>query len=161
MTISSIRTSISHSRAQNIVEQNARGYYTEVQKRIYYPYYWFFFANTVKTLLGVRTIRASCLVDLCSGQASTTDNFMQEEIEADMDSVLEGKIGEEEAYQKARTYVVHSTIHVMKALLCPEIVVLEKRILHKLFWIVKCSHPGKEPFRVIVDSVTGTYEILA
>lgn len=160
MNITCIKHEIGNKEAQRIVEARAGGCYTEVQKLLYYPYYWVLFSYKAKTILGNRTIKASCLVDLRRNQASTTDSFERIEIEAEEEQLIEPTVSEEAAHKMAETYLVHSAIHKMKALLLPETETLEKGRVYKPFWIVKCTAPAKEAFFVLVDSVTGKYEII-
>ena len=147
--------------AKNIVAKHSEGYSVQVQKMIYYPYYWFLFSFTVKTLFGKsRDIKASCMVDLINNHAATTDAFNSQETVVLKDNVLENDFNEEDAYKTARTYLTHSSIHNMKVLFAPDSEIIEKQLVYKPFWIVKCTNRERHTFKVIVDAVTGKFQLL-
>ncbi len=159
--INLIPASIEEIEAKEIVTRHSENYFTQVQKLIYYPYYWFLFSFTIKTLFGKsKNIKASCLVDLINNHASTTDRFELKETEVLQKSILEHDYNEEQALKTAKTYLTHSSIHTMKVLFAPDYEIMEKQLVYKPFWIVKCTDHGKYSFKVIVDAVTGKFQIL-
>ena len=160
-TIDMIPVSIERDEAASIVLAHAGGYNVQVQKLIYYPYLWVHFRYTVKTLIGKsRVINASCLVDLINNQAATTDRFDIESIEVPADNVLGSDYDVETAFKTATTYLTHSAIHTMKALLVPDYEVIDKKHIFKPFWIVRCTSRNRDSFKVIVDTLTGKFQVL-
>lgn len=159
-SITVIRESISREDAFKIVQKVSGEFSPQIQKRVYYPYYWVFFEYVVKTFLGKRRIKAYCLVDLLENQASTADHFETCEIEEEEENILTPCTDPESALKTAETYLVHSAIHQMKSLLFPRAEVKNRVFLHKPFWIVRCDNLKGERFRVIVDGITGKFEIL-
>ena len=160
MNIVTIKQNITEKHALEVVKSRSKDLFPVMHSKVYYPYYWFHFSCTVKTLLGSKSIKASCLTDLCRNQAFTTDYFEKENLEEDSTLIVQDKYSECEAYKTARTYVVHSSIHLMKALLLPEVSLIEKERVYKLFWLVECQQQRSALFLILVDSTTGKYEIL-
>ncbi len=159
-SITVIPDKISYDQAFNIVQSVSSHFSPQIQKKIYYPYYWVHFEYEVKTILGRRQIQAYCLVDMLENQASTADRFEPVEALAEEENILIPNIKNEEALKTAQTYLVHSAIHTMKALLYPRSTVISQVHLHKPFWIVRCDNQQGERFRVIVDGLTGKFQIL-
>ncbi len=160
-TISAIAPGISRNQARGILCRVAGTYKPQVQKLVYYPYLWTHYEYTVKTILGKRSVRAYILVDLIHNIASTSDSFDYEDISVDEEIIIPRKIDVETAGETAKTYLLHSAVHKMKTLLLPEARIRERREIYKPFWIVKCVNRNRESFRVLVDGLTGKYEILS
>ena len=159
--IEALPVSIDRDRAASVIRSLSGDFSVEVQKVIYYPYLWVFFIYSVKTIIGKRRdVKASCFVDLINNQASTTDKFTLETESVSSDNILSPDVGEEEAFKTASTYLTHSAIHKMKALLVPDYEVVEKKIVYKPFWIVKCRNRKRENFKAIVDACTGKFQVL-
>ncbi|MBI9106947.1 MAG: hypothetical protein JEZ04_09405 [Spirochaetales bacterium] len=159
--INAIPSEIEQNEAMSIVLKYSEQHSVQVQKKIYYPYYWVLFSYTVKTLFGrSRSTKASCLVDLINNQAATTDKFEFAETQVIKDNVLEHDYTEEQAIKTARTYLTHASIHNMKVLFAPDSEILKQSIVYKPFWIVKCTNRDRHSFKVIVDAVTGKFQVL-
>lgn len=159
-TVHAIKPEITRNQAVGILSAVSGNYRPQVQKLIFYPYLWVHYVYTVKTFLGKRSIRAYILVDLLHNLASTADSFNFEELTVDEESLIPSKTEPEEAMATAKTYLLHSAVHKMKTLLLPDARVEEQRDLFKPFWIVKCTDRNRQTFRVLVDGLTGKYEIL-
>lgn len=158
--ITALQKTIERDRAQMIVGGTSGEFSAQVQKILYYPYHWFHFEYDVKTLLGKRTIQAFIMVDLINNRAHTADRFEFAEIEVPQDNVLKPDFPKEAAKDTAGTYLLHSSIHEMKALLCPEKRIVDERMTYKPFWIVRCVNFKNETFRVMVDAMTGKHQII-
>ena len=159
-TICAIKPGISRNQARCIISGVSGDFSPQVQRLVYYPYLWVHYVYTVKTFLGKRSIKAYILVDLLNNLASTADSFEHEDIAVDEEALIPFSVGKEKALETARTYLLHSSIHKMKTLLLPESRVQEERELYKPFWIVKCTDRDRLSFHVLVDALTGKYEIL-
>ena len=160
-TIELIPVSITRDEAASIVLAHAGEYSVQVQKLIYYPYLWVYFKYTVKTLLGKsRIIDASCLVDLINNQGATTDRFELSSESVPADNILEPDYDSETALATAKSYLLHASINKMKALLTPRYEVVENKQIYKPFWIVRCTNRSRDSFKVIVDSLTGKFQVL-
>jgi len=159
-TINSLKENISRSDALMAVSGSSGAFTPQVQKQLFYPYYWVHFQYRVKTILGERLLQAYCLVDLLNNQAATADEFQWEPRQEEEENILQPEVAEESALETARTYLLHSSIHTMKALLCPEKTILDQRLLYKPFWIVRCDNRKKEHFHLLVDGMTGKFQVL-
>jgi hypothetical protein len=159
-TITAVKQYISSEQAAMLVQSGAGDFVAQVQKKIYYPYFWFYFRCSVKILIWEHPMRVSCMVDRINKEASTSSLFEREEVEAEEENILEGSLTREEAYKLAQTYVVHASIHKMRSILFPTQELMEEAAVYKPFWLVKCSHPRKGSFRAIVDGGTGKLQTL-
>jgi hypothetical protein len=161
IVVNAIPVGIEQNEAMSIVSAYSEQHSVQVQKLIYYPYFWVLFSYTVKTLLGKsRSTKASCLVDLINNHGSTTDKFEFKKSKVLKNSVLEPDYTEEQALKTARTYLTHASIHNTKVLFAPDSEVLEQSTVYKPFWIVKCTNRDRHSFKVIVDAVTGKFQLL-
>lgn len=160
ITINAVKPGITRSQAVGILTRTAGSFKPQVQKLVYYPYLWVHYLYTVKTFLGKRSIRAYILVDLLHNIASTSDAFDYEEAAVEAETVIPSKTDLQTAGETAKTYLLHSAIHKMKTLLLPEAEVQDQKEIYKPFWIVKCTNRDRHSFRVLVDGLTGKYEIL-
>lgn len=159
--ISIIPEVIDRNDAFKIVQSVSGEFSPQIQKRIFYPYHWVHFEYTVKTFLGKRTIQAYCLVDLLENQAATSDRFSVIEEEIEEENILVGDTDRETALKTAETYLVHSAIHQMKALLYPKSSIIKEIPIHKPFWVVRCENKKGERFKAIVDGITGKFQVLS
>lgn len=159
--INAIPAGIERNEAKSIISNYSENHSVQVQKLIYYPYYWVLFSYTIKTLLGKsKSIKASCLVDLINNHAATTDKFDFCSTEVLKDSVLEHDYSAEQAINTAKTYLTHSSIHNTKVLFAPDYEIIKESLVYKPFWIVKCMNRDRHNFKVIVDAVTGKFQLL-
>ncbi len=161
INIEIIKQSIGAKEAEVLLERVSADFKPRVQRIIYYPYYWYYFKYTVKSLFGVRELHVPCIVDSLNKQAATVDKFEVENVNSDPVDILTPKIEDREALKIAKSYVIHAVMHRMKSLLFPELKLEDKKFLYKPFWIVKCTNRKGESFKVMVDGVTGKYQILS
>ncbi len=159
--IEAVKQNVDATEAELLLERVSADFKPRVQRIIYYPYFWYYFRYRVKTIFGVREIHVPCIVDSRNKQAATVDEFEIETINTDPVDVLEPKIRDEEALKIAKSYVVHVVIHRLKSLLFPELELEGRKFLYKPFWIVKCTNRKNESFKVMVDGITGKYQILS
>ncbi len=160
-TITTIRQNISSEQARLIVDSVSADYSTQVLKKIYYPYHWFFYNCTVKMLFRERSFKASCLVNLRDSEAATSDLFDREDVSADSENVLPCAVAGEEAGKIAQSYIIHTARHKMKSLVIPQMELLEQARVYKPFWLIKCENRKRTSFRVLLDGVTGKFQILS
>ncbi|MCD6396503.1 MAG: hypothetical protein J7L71_03100 [Spirochaetaceae bacterium] len=159
--INSIERFLSSNDAVTVIKPFIENYIPKSQKMVFYPYYWVFFHYTVNTIIGKsRIMEASCLVDMINNIASTTDRFEKKNVEAVSENILTPSIPEEDAFNSARTYLTHASILKRKALLVPDVQVIQKELIYKPFWIIKCTNRTRENFNIMVDAVTGKYQTL-
>lgn len=161
IVINSIRRFLSSNDALTIVKPFIENFIPKSQKMVFYPYYWVYFHYTVNTIIGKsRIMEASCLVDMINNIASTTDRFEKENIETVSENILTPSIPKEDAFNSARTYLTHASILKRKALLVPNVQVMQEELIYKPFWIIKCTNRTRENFNIMVDAVNGKYQTL-
>ena len=148
------------AQAESAVTSASGEWTSRARRRLYYPYFWFQLRYTVRTLLETSSVRMSCLVDTRTGLASTADPFELERVDGDAGEVMEPRLAEDEALRIARRYVAYVVRNRRKALIVPEVKVLERSLVHKPFWIVDGTTRHESSFRVLVDGVTGGFHVL-
>lgn len=158
--ILTIKQNINSIEAKQIIDRLSEDYIPQVQKKVYYPYYWYLFKYSVKTIFGEKTIRVPCIIDMLNKQASTVDYFEREIIAVEQENIIQGKLKKSEALKSAKSYHIHAVMHKLKSLIYPEIGLLEEKTVYKPFWIIKCDSKGHNSFKVMVDGVTGKFQIL-
>ena len=159
--IAAIRALVSREEAEQIVSSAAAGWTAHFERQLYYPYYWFHFRHSTRTLLGTSAVRVSCLVDARRRVGATTDAFEREYLPADTSATLDPTVDENEAFRIAERYTAYVVRRQRKALAITRMEVLEKEPVYKPFSIVSCERDGEPPFRVLVDRVTGGFQPLS
>lgn len=159
--ITTIRAQVSNEEAEQIVSSAAPGWTTRLERKLYYPYYWFHFRHSTRTLLGTSAVRVWCLVDARRRVGATVDAFEREYLPADTSATLDPMVDEDEAFRIAERYTAYVIRRQRKALATARMEVLEQESVYKPFSIVRCERDGESPFRVLVDSVTGCFRPLS
>ena len=148
------------AQAEGVVASTSGEWTSRARRKIYYPYFWFHLRYATRTLLGKSCVRLSCLVDTRTGLPSTTDSFELEGVDATAGAVMEPRLAADEALRIAHRYGTYALRNRRKALVVPEVTVLERCLVHKPFWIVDGTKPRRSSFRVLVDGVTGGFHVL-
>jgi len=160
--IDAVRQNISPVQAESNIRRVCEDFVPQVQKKLYYPYFWAEFEYSVNVLIkGRKQFNANCVVDLINRVAAVTDSFESESILVPTEFVLRHQANTEEAIQLAKSSLVQQVMLKMKSLLYPDIKIMQHSVVYKPFWILKCeSTNGEGHIRVLLDAVTGGYEIL-
>lgn len=159
--IAVIRSQLCREEAEQIVASSAPGWSVRFERKLYYPYYWFHFRHSARTLLGTSAVRVSCLVDARTRVGATTDAFDREYIQTDESATVDPAVDEREALRIAERYTRYVIRNQRKALVIPRIEVLEHDLVYKPYWILDCRHDVESRFRVLVDGVNGSFQPLA
>ena len=122
----------------------------ELQQTVYYPYHWYRASGSAPRLLGRRALVVDCLVDACTGVASTADRFAPEPAAVPADAVIEAKRPARGTEPAARRYVTHALGRGARALADFGVRLEHAGVVHKALWIFAASG-----LRVLVDSTTG------
>lgn len=157
--IRAIRTAIGREEASAILE-SAAPVSAGVERRLFYPFHWFLLRCSTRTLLGRSAVRVSCLVDGRTGLCATTDPFELVELRISGNDVLDTKLPELDGRRVAERYVAYIVRGRRKALVRPELELLDGALVYKPFWVVCCTEGGATPFHVLVDGVTGRFHPL-
>jgi len=155
-----IRSALTSAQAEAVIRPVAGEWQPWAEKKLYYPYFWFQIRCTASTPLGRSSVRVSCLVDTRTRLGSTADPFELEPIVPETGELVKPRLTRTEALEIAHRYVAYVAGARRKALVVPELQTLNEDLVHKPFWIVKCSKPGEAAFRVLVDAVTGGFYVL-
>jgi len=140
--------------AERLVARVAEDFVPRVTGRVFYPYHRFRHRCSARTLFGEAALEVLCLVDGRTGVAATADPFEIVGLEVSGE-VIDSVIGREAARRIARRCVDHVVGRRRKALAASRTEILEEGMVHKPFWIVRCTNGSKPSFRVLVDGVTG------
>ncbi len=146
---------LTSAQAEGVVASTSGEWTSCARRKVYYPYFWLHLRYATRTLLGTSGVRLSCLVDTWTGLPSTVDPFDLERVEANPEAVMEPRLTQDEALRIAHRYAAYVVQSRRKALVVPEVTVLERHLIHKPFWIVGGTKPHQSSFRVLVDGVTG------
>jgi hypothetical protein len=146
--------------AEAIVAGSSGEFSARVERRVFFPYHRLHFRCSARTLFGESAVKVLCLVDARTGVASTIDPFEMTEIDAPADELIDDRIDETDAREIAERYVGYVMRTKRKALIAPKTEVVEVGVIHKPFWIVRCTNGSKPSFRVLVDGVTGGFFVL-
>ncbi len=159
-SILSIQNSVTSKQAERILYQKSRLDRVHTQKKIYYPYYWRHYHFTFAIQRHKRPFEAHILVDMINNTASSADRFSLDTLDVDEDLVIDPDISIEKASETAQTYLQHSITTKLKMLFVPRKEIIDEKVIHKPFWLVRCSSRNQKPFFVIVDALNGKYQIL-
>jgi len=160
-SLARIRGSIGRERAEMLIAPVAGGWTPRTEACLFYPYFWFLFRCSTRTLFGETGLKVSCLIDAQTKVGATTDAFELEHVGVPAGDVIEPRLDEAEANRLAERYVAYVVRNRRKALVVPKLEVLEHALVFKPFWIVNCTNDSKPDFRVMVDGITGGFHALA
>ena len=144
-----------------MLPEPGRGWTPRAEASLFYPYFWFLFRVSTRTLFGECGLKVSCLIDARTQVGATADAFKLEQVGVPADDVIEPRLNEAEANRLAERYVAYVVRNKRKALVAPKSEMLEHSLVFKPFWIVKCTSDSKPAFRVMVDGITGAFHVLA
>jgi hypothetical protein len=155
-----VRGGIRKDQAEGLIASVSAGWTPCAEANLFYPYFWFLFRCSTRTLFGESGLRVSCLIDARTKAGATADAFEIEHIGVPAGDVIEPHLDEAEAKRLAERYVAYVVRNKRKALATPQLEVLEHALVFKPFWIVNCSNGTKPEFRVMVDGITGGFHVL-
>lgn len=131
----------------------------KIENLVYYPYYFFEFDVSVKTVVGLKG-KTACTVDALDGKCALVDVFpqlIQYEIETDFQ--LEIVITENEARKTAKYFISENISKKVKFLKVPEIKFSSETLYYRPFWLISLTK-YKEQSLIIVDAISGNYHPL-
>ena len=161
LTIARIRGDIDGERAERLIARVSEDWTPHTEARLFYPYFWFLFRCSTRTLFGETGLKVSCLIDAQIKVGATADAFEFEHVSVPAGDVIEPRLDEAEANQLAERYVAYVVRNKRKALVAPKLEVLEHALVFKPFWIVNCTNGSKPEFRLLVDGITGGFHALS
>ena len=147
--------------AERLIASVAGGWAPRAEACLFYPYFWFLFRFSAKTLFGETGLKVSCLIDARTKVGATADAFELEHVGVPAGDVIDPRLDEAEANRLAERYAAYVVRYKHKALIAPKLEVLEQALVFKPFWIVNCCKGTEPNFRVMVDGITGRFHTLA
>jgi len=153
--ISLIKESLGSSDALHVVDAIAGSRVARLDRKIYYPYFWFSAECSAPTLFGNKPVSASCLIDGCSGIGATSDQFIVGESSVAAAAVLNRKTSENEAKRAAHGFLTHNLGRRLRTIGHFNVELEPLGLVHKAFWLVRCGGTV-----VMVDSLTGCLHTL-
>jgi hypothetical protein len=136
--------------ALSIATETGAGPARATPRQLHYPYYWFAFRSTVRTLLGESSTRLRCLVDGRNGHLATSDSFEPVTRAVPDKDVLDCILEEPEAERAARRFAPGAFRARRRSFVEARIELVDGGLVYKPFWIVKVEEGG-----LLVDGVTG------
>ena len=152
--------SVGRDRVERLIASVAGGWASRAEACLFYPYFWFLFRFSAKTLFGETGLKVSCLIDARTKVGATADAFELELIGVPAGDVIEPRLDQAEANRLAERYVAYVVRNKRKALATSTLEVLDHALVFKPIWIVNCSNGSDPEFRVMVDGITGGFHVL-
>ena len=143
------------SRLRRVVPSDSRRL---IERKLYYPYFWFLLRYSTKAILGTPSLRVSCLIDSRTRLGATTDPFELDSLLVADEDVMPGLLLEGEAFRLAKRYAGHVVKSKRKALLAENCDVLLRLPVYKPFWVIEASEENSVPG--IVDATNGGFHPL-
>ena len=159
--IATIAGDLGKEGVERLVRSTAPEGTVRAARKLYYPYFWLQLRAVATTYLGRSAVRLSCFVDSRTRLGATTDPFELEHIDPNERDIITPRVDESEAHRIAERYTGYVLRNRRRALVAPTIELLSCRMVHKPFWIVKCSRAHQPSFRVLVDGLTGGFHLLS
>lgn len=150
--------------AKSEVSQGLRQYdrkaHVHIQKLLYYPYYFFEFDISAKSLLKLNG-KIACTIDGMSGQEAIIDRkpTFSSRRQEEYDKLPVG-IDERVARQIAERFVFQTISQKTKFITIPSLTVSESSLFYRPFWLAEYSLNEKGRQQLIVDAISGSYHPL-
>lgn len=136
-----------------------KGAKIQMNRLIYYPYYFFEFDVKAKSLLNFEG-RVGCTIDALGGHGAIVDiqpNLI--EIRAECLTVPTIAVVKSQAAKKAKRFVFESASSKAKFLTIPIIKCISSQLFYRPFWIADYKNKEAKE-QLIVDAVSGSYHPL-
>lgn len=131
-----------------------------VERIVYYPYYFFEYVMKKEKFLQGKTGRIGCTIDAISGVGALIDAVPQlEEREVEDHETIGCKLNDNLAEIEAEKYVCRSISYKMKILKMPKIHLETKNLFYRPFWVIT-GNGKKDDFSIVVDAMSGKYHPL-
>jgi len=153
--ISLIRPLLGATDAVGVISSIAGSHAAQIERKIYYPYFWYSADCAARTLFGKKALTINCLVDGRGGLGATADSFEVDEPAVPREAVMLCRTGETQARRSAQRFVTHNLARGSKTVGNFEVALESRGLVYKAFWLVRC-----EGAMVMVDSVTAAVHLL-
>ncbi|PIC91008.1 hypothetical protein CSV71_02845 [Sporosarcina sp. P21c] len=142
------------------LQQYGKETYFQIQDIIYYPYYFFEYQVSAKSLLKFNG-KAACTIDGLGGRGAMVDvrpSFSRKKVEVGRFPEL--VIGEEEAIVMAERFIFDNASSKAKFITMPKITEVQRNLFYRPFWITDFKLDNKKSGQLIVDAISGSYHPL-
>ncbi|ARD48902.1 hypothetical protein [Sporosarcina sp. P33] len=134
--------------------------YFQIQDVIYYPYYFFEYQVSAKSLLKFNG-KAACTVDALGGRGAMVDVrpvFYERKVE---NGRIPGLVIEEnEAIAIAKRFVFDNASSKAKFVTMPKIIEVQRNLFYRPFWLADFKLQNNKQGQLIVDAISGSYHPL-
>ncbi len=140
------------------------GWKVEIEREIYYPYHWVLLRYAASTLLGKSAVPIWVVVDARTRIAATTDPFELAPVEREQlktTTIVDPQVPATDAVGIAQRYAAYVMRNRHKALVVPQVDLLEQDLVYKPMSTVRLSREGEQSFRVLVDAMSGAFHALS
>ncbi|KMY55851.1 hypothetical protein AC623_19490 [Bacillus sp. FJAT-27231] len=127
---------------------------------VFYPYYFFEYDISAKSLLKLQG-KIACTIDALSGQGAMVD--VQPEFSTYLmegEEVLPITIAENEAEPLAERFISQTLSQKAKFITIPRLHLSSCSLFYRPFWLAKYTKPGRGQQPLIVDAISGSYHPL-
>lgn len=159
-TVKTMTNPFSKEDVIGIIKNKDSGIDIKQVEKLYYPYMWLAFKAKSKNdrKEGKMTF---CMVDMVKGrEAIGTGEMTLEEIEVDSQIVMPPNFTEEEIIKKSKDFMLQAMLKQLKMLVIPELEMVDKEQVHKLFYVVHCKDKKGLDYFILADSLEPNLTIL-
>lgn len=131
-----------------------------IQDLIYYPYYFFEYEVSAKSLLKFKG-KVACTVDALGGRGSLVDvkpMFFERTVETGR--IPHPVVVEEDAISIAERFVFDNASSKAKFVTMPKIIEVQRNLFYRPFWLADFKLANNQQGQLIVDAVSGSYHPL-
>lgn len=121
----------------------------------YYPYYHYNVNCKLPFLFGGKRITINALIDACSGQGLTTDEFGLAKVVIPKEQMLDIKKQQVHADIALKSFIVNHLQRKFRTFFDYKTTVENRSVIYKLFWMIEYATES-----VLIDSFTEDFEIL-
>lgn len=132
----------------------------KISKLIFYPYYFFEYEVSAKSLLRFNG-KVGCTVDALEGRGAIVDvqpEFLKREIDAEY--VPKVQVCDKKAKEIADKFVFDNASSKAKFITIPKIKLLSSTLFYRPFWLAEYDQVEKVERLIIVDAISGSYHPL-
>lgn len=142
------------------LQQYEKQTHFQIQDLIYYPYYFFEYQVSAKSLLKFKG-KAACTVDALGGRGAMVDVqplFFERTVETGR--IPQPVIAEEEAIGIAERFVFDNASSKAKFVTMPKIIEVQRNLFYRPFWLTDFKLQNNKQGQLIVDAISGSYHPL-
>ena len=161
VTVTTIKRGVDETMAADLMHHKMSSLIIQDIEPLYFPYYLLTVGVNTRLLAHKISANLACMIDLVEGaEAMTTVAMELVEMELSESLMLPRDYDLEAARAKGLETVRHHLVQNTKVMNVPKVTVEEEQVVYKPFWVISCLGLKKETFSVLMDGVTGEYQLL-